>query len=72
MVYVNTLMLPRVLGEPTWLERMGANERRALTPLFWGHVRLEPQPRDRRRLALTGWRPIGDGTPRRCGAPAAG
>ena len=38
MVYVNTLMLQRVLAEPTWLERMGANERRALTPLFWGHV----------------------------------
>jgi hypothetical protein len=27
-----------VLGDPTWLERMGANERRAMTPLFWGHV----------------------------------
>jgi TnpA family transposase len=38
MVYVNTLMLQRVLGEPTWLQRMGANEQRALTPLFWGHV----------------------------------
>jgi hypothetical protein len=38
MVYVNTLMLQRVLGEPIWLERMGANERRAMTPLFWGHV----------------------------------
>ena len=23
---------------PIWLERMGANERRAMTPLFWGHV----------------------------------
>jgi len=38
MVYVNTLMLQRVLGEPNWLERMGANERRAMTPLFWSHV----------------------------------
>jgi len=38
MVYVNTLMLQRVLGEPIWLERMGNNERRAMTPLFWGHV----------------------------------
>jgi TnpA family transposase len=38
MVYVNTLMLQRVLGEPIWLEHMGANERRAMTPLFWGHV----------------------------------
>src|SRR5712672_2103910 len=34
MVYVNTLMLQRVLGEPIWLGRMGANERRAMTPLF--------------------------------------
>ena len=38
MVYVNTLKLQRVLGEPIWLERMGANERRAMTPLFWGHA----------------------------------
>jgi hypothetical protein len=38
MVYVNTLKLQRVLGEPIWLERMGANERRAMTPLFWGYV----------------------------------
>ena len=38
MVYVNTLMLQRVLGEPIWLERVGTNERRAMTPLFWGHV----------------------------------
>jgi len=38
MVYVNTLMLQRVLSEPIWLERMGVNERRAITPLFWGHV----------------------------------
>jgi hypothetical protein len=38
MVDVNTLILQRVLGEPIWLERMGTNERRAMTPLFWGHV----------------------------------
>jgi TnpA family transposase len=38
MVYVNTLMLQRVLGEPVWLQRVGAHEQRALTPLFWGHV----------------------------------
>jgi hypothetical protein len=25
-------------GKPNWLERMGASERRAMTPLFWGHV----------------------------------
>ena len=38
MVYVNTLMVQRVLGEPIWLKHMGATEQRALTPLFWGHV----------------------------------
>jgi TnpA family transposase len=38
MVYVNTLMIQRVLAEPIWAERMGAAERRGLTPLTWGHV----------------------------------
>ncbi len=38
MVYVNTLMVQRVLGEPIWLKHMGVTEQRALTPLFWGHV----------------------------------
>ena len=38
MVYVNTLMIQRVLAEPIWAERMGAAERRGLTPLLWGHV----------------------------------
>jgi TnpA family transposase len=38
LVYVNTLMIQRVLGEPIWAKRMGAAERRGLTPLAWGHV----------------------------------
>lgn len=38
LVYVNTLMIQRVLGEPIWAERMGVAERRGLTPLAWGHV----------------------------------
>ena len=38
LVYVSTLMIQRVLGEPIWVERMGAAERRGLTPLTWGHV----------------------------------
>jgi TnpA family transposase len=38
MVYVNMLMVQRVLGEPIWLERLGVTEQRALTPLFWSHV----------------------------------
>jgi hypothetical protein len=42
MVYVNTLMVQRVLGEPIWLKHMGVTEQRALTPLFWGHVNPRP------------------------------
>ncbi len=38
MVYVNTLMIQRVLAEPAWMARMGPDERRGLTPLGWGHV----------------------------------
>jgi len=38
LVYVNTLMIQRVLGEPIWAEGMGAAERRGLTLLAWGHV----------------------------------
>ena len=38
MVYVNTLMIQRVLAEPAWMARMGPDERRGLTPLAWGHV----------------------------------
>lgn len=38
MVYVNTLLIQRVLGEPVWVDRLGPAEQRALTPLFWGHV----------------------------------
>jgi TnpA family transposase len=38
MVYVNMLMLQRVLGEPIGLEHMASKEQRALTPLFLGSV----------------------------------
>ncbi len=38
MVYVNTLMIQRVLAEPAWMARMRPDERRGLTPLGWGHV----------------------------------
>ncbi len=38
MIYVNTLMIQRVLSEPIWMKCMGAAERRGLTPLAWGHV----------------------------------
>ena len=38
LVYVNTLMLQRVLTEPTWLERMTPEDHRALTPLIYSHI----------------------------------
>jgi hypothetical protein len=38
MVYINTLMLQQILAEPHWRERLTAVDRRALTPLIWGHV----------------------------------
>jgi TnpA family transposase len=38
LVYINTLMLQRVLGEPAWEDRLTPEDRRALTPLFYGHV----------------------------------
>ena len=38
LVYVNTLMLQRVLAEPAWLARLTPADRRGLTPLVWGHV----------------------------------
>ncbi len=38
LVYVNTLMLQRVLGEHAWTGRLGAEDLRALTPLAYTHV----------------------------------
>jgi TnpA family transposase len=38
LVYVNTLMLQRVLAEDRWRERMTAADVRGLTPLVWAHV----------------------------------
>lgn len=38
LVYVNTLMLQRVLEDETWQERMTAEDWRGLTPLIYQHV----------------------------------
>ncbi len=38
LVYVNTLMLQRVLADPGWVARMTPADRRGLTPLLWAHV----------------------------------
>ena len=38
LVYINTLMIQQVLSEPDWQDRLTEADRRALTPLLWGHV----------------------------------
>jgi TnpA family transposase len=38
MVYVNTLMIQRVLVEPSWAGKLTTEDLRALTPLIYGHV----------------------------------
>jgi TnpA family transposase/integrase len=38
LVYVNTLMVQDVLADEMWADRLTAEDKRALTPLFWAHV----------------------------------
>jgi TnpA family transposase len=38
LVLINTLMIQRVLAEPTWLARMTPEDFRGLTPLIYAHV----------------------------------
>jgi TnpA family transposase len=38
LVYINTLMLQRVLSETAWLTRLTMEDLRALTPLIYAHV----------------------------------
>jgi TnpA family transposase len=38
MVYINTLLVQKVLSEKEWLSRMQPEDFRGLTPLFYGHV----------------------------------
>lgn len=38
LVYINTLMIQQVLAAPTWEQRLLPEDRRALTPLTYGHV----------------------------------
>lgn len=38
MVYVNTLMIQRVLPQPHWKGRLTPRDYAALTPLIWEHV----------------------------------
>jgi len=38
LVYINTLLLQRVLAEPAWLGRLAPEDRRGLTPLIYSNV----------------------------------
>ena len=38
MIYVNTLMLQKVLDKPHWQERLTQRDLGALTPLIWEHI----------------------------------
>lgn len=38
LIFVNTLMLQRVLAEPGWLDRMTEEAHRGLTPAIHGHI----------------------------------
>jgi Tn3 transposase DDE domain/Phage integrase family len=38
LVYVNTLMVQDVLADQAWVDRLTAEDRRGMTPLFWTHV----------------------------------
>jgi hypothetical protein len=38
MVYINTLMMQRILNTPEWEARMTPTDFRAITPLVWEHI----------------------------------
>jgi TnpA family transposase len=60
LVYVNTLMVQDVLADPAWADRLTAEDRRGLTPLFWAHVAPYGEVRldMGRRLSLHGTGPM--------------
>jgi TnpA family transposase len=38
MVYINTLLVQKILSEKEWLNKMQPEDFRGLTPLFYGHI----------------------------------
>ncbi len=38
MVYINTLLVQKVLSEKEWLDKMQPEDFRGLMPLFYGHI----------------------------------
>ena len=61
LVYINTLMIQRVLSEPAWATRLTPEDLRALTPLIYGHIspygtfRLDMKTRLNLELPATGF-----------------
>ncbi len=56
LVYINTLLIQRLLGEPQWVDRLTPTDYRALTPLIYSHV----NPYGLIRLGMTQRIPIDD------------
>jgi hypothetical protein len=40
MVYINTLLVQKVLSEEEWFNKMQTEDFRGLMPLFYGHITL--------------------------------
>lgn len=40
LVFVNTLLIQRILSEDDWAKRLTTSDKRALSPLFWSHANL--------------------------------
>jgi TnpA family transposase len=38
LVHLNTLLVQRVVDDPAWANRLTAEDRRGLTPLFWSNI----------------------------------
>jgi hypothetical protein len=38
LVHLNTLLVQRVLDDPSWDSRLTDDDRRGLTPLFWSNI----------------------------------
>ncbi len=38
LVHLNTMLVQRVLDDPTWADRLTNEDRRGLTPLFWSNI----------------------------------
>lgn len=77
LVYINTLMIQKVLGRPHWERRLTAVDRRALTPLIWEHVNPTDAMSSTWKPDLR-WLSLGEGaaqstsarlTPRSCARP---